>query len=429
MHPVDRPRRSFVVAVAIAGATGLAVRILYVLLVASDAPPAGDGAYYHGLANALADGHGFVEPLALYDGRVVATAEHPPLYPLALAFVSLIGGTGELSHRLASCLLGASTVPLVGLAGRRLAGERAGLIAAGLAALYPMLVILDGTLYAESLYLLLLAAVLLVALEAARRPSAGAALLLGALIGLATLTRNEAVLLLGLLAPPALWSRGGGWRRMALATVALVVVVAPWSAYSSVRFDALVPIATNTGVTLAGANCDTTYGDEALGQWSFQCTSGAGGDGAERSATLTRRGLRYAADHSGRLPAVAMVRVLRTWDLYRPWDQGAFYGLVIDGRNIDMQRAGLVVLWVLLPLAAAGAFVLRRRRRELWIVAAPAIMVTLAAVLSSGSSRLRAAGELTVVLLAAVAVDAWFRRRRGSTDRQPADIEGRTAVA
>jgi asparagine N-glycosylation enzyme membrane subunit Stt3 len=47
---------------------------------------------------------------------------------------SFVGLKTALWHRLASCVLGAITVGLVGLLGRRLAGDRAGLIAAVLAA-------------------------------------------------------------------------------------------------------------------------------------------------------------------------------------------------------------------------------------------------------------------------------------------------------
>ena len=44
---------------------------------------------------------------------------------------------------------------IVALLGRRLAGERAGLIAAGIAAIYPTLIAADGALMSETLYGLL----------------------------------------------------------------------------------------------------------------------------------------------------------------------------------------------------------------------------------------------------------------------------------
>ena len=45
-----------------------------------------------------------------------------------------------------SALVGTVTVVLVGLLARRVAGERAGLIAAAVAAVYPLLWLADGSL-------------------------------------------------------------------------------------------------------------------------------------------------------------------------------------------------------------------------------------------------------------------------------------------
>jgi dolichyl-phosphate-mannose--protein O-mannosyl transferase len=70
---------------------------------------------------------------------------------------SRVGLDTPLDHRLASCLLGVAAVVVIGLAARRVAGDLAGLIAAGLAAVYPQLWINDGMLISESLYVLFIA--------------------------------------------------------------------------------------------------------------------------------------------------------------------------------------------------------------------------------------------------------------------------------
>src|SRR5207244_8269490 len=105
----------------------------------------------------------------------------------------------------------------VGLIARRLGGPRAGLIAAGIAAVYPVLVAADGAMMSETLYGLLIAAALLTALRLLdRQPGPPLAAALGALIGLATLTRAEALLLLPLLAWPV--AARAQARRLLLAT-------------------------------------------------------------------------------------------------------------------------------------------------------------------------------------------------------------------
>src|SRR5204862_6489197 len=89
----------------------------------------------------VADGRGYIEPFvnAAY-GTGVATAAHPPLYPTVLAGLSFLGLDGVLAHRALGAFLGGATIVLVALIGRRVGGERVGLAAAGIAALYPLLV-------------------------------------------------------------------------------------------------------------------------------------------------------------------------------------------------------------------------------------------------------------------------------------------------
>ena len=81
---------------------------------------------------------------------------------------------------------------------RRLAGDRAGLLAAGIAAAYPDLVAADGALMTESLFGALAAGMLLAALRLADAPGTGRAAVLGVVAGVAALARSEALLLLPL---------------------------------------------------------------------------------------------------------------------------------------------------------------------------------------------------------------------------------------
>jgi hypothetical protein len=69
------------------------------------------------------------------------------------------------------------------------------------------------------------------------------------------------------------------------------------------------------------------------------------------------------------------------------------------------------MFWLLAPLAIAGAWLLHRRRQPLVILLMPVAMVTLTALLTYGSTRFRFAAEPSIVVLAAVALDALVRRR------------------
>src|SRR5687768_3178814 len=111
---------------------------------------------FHQVAQHLADGDGFAQAF-----RDEPTAEHPPGWEVVLAAADLVGGNGYLSHRLLGALIGTVTVVLIGLLGRRVGGPAVGLVAAGLAAVYPMLWAADVSLMSETLYGALLVAALL----------------------------------------------------------------------------------------------------------------------------------------------------------------------------------------------------------------------------------------------------------------------------
>ena len=198
------------------------------------------------------------------------------------------------------------------LLGREIAGRRVGMIAAGIAALYPVWWLSDSLLQAEALYMPLVAGTLLLAYRVWKRPSLGRAAALGFVGALAALTRSEGVLLLVLVAVCVLLLRHGlaGIRRFQLLAVVLLVAaatVAPWLVYNATRFDRPVLMSTNDGATLADTNCPAAYSGPGLGLYIFQCHVPAvdeSGDESDRARNLTEVGLRYARDHADRLPVV-----------------------------------------------------------------------------------------------------------------------------
>jgi 4-amino-4-deoxy-L-arabinose transferase-like glycosyltransferase len=400
-------------------AAAMALRLLYVLVLARHVSMSGDASFFHAEANLVADGEGFVEPFvhSAY-GIDVATAAHPPLYTLWLSLGSLLGGDGLLEHRALGALTGGACIVVIALLGRRAGGERVGLMAAALAAVYPLLVAADGALMSESLYGLLIASSLLVALRLHERRDLHSAAALGALIGLAALTRGEALLLIPLLALP-LAVRGGGRRaaRALLVGAACLVVLAPWTIRNASAFDRLTLIAHNDSTVLAGANCAETYGGRDMGSWRFDCISERRSfREGEQAARWRSEGLRYARDHAGRLALVVPVRVLRTWGAYQPRRQVAF----AESRARWAERAGIVAYFLLLPLAVAGAVGLwARSRPALLVLLSPALLVTISSAIGYGVPRFRHAFEPSLVVLAALGLAALLERRRRTTATPP----------
>ena len=353
----------------------------------TDAGIQGDARSFHFVAQHLANGDGFRQ--AFVDEP---TAEYPPLWEVVLAGADVVGANGITSHRLVGALIGTITVVLVGLLARRVAGNAVGLVAAGIAALYPMLWAADVSLMSEPLYGMLLVATLLCATY--RRP-----VLLGALIGLTALARGEALALIVLLVVPLFWRQ---WKPMALAFLAFVVVLTPWTVRNLVTFEEPVLISNNSNGILIGANCPETYHGDLIGYWRFQCylPKKAGEDESEYFLRNREAGIEYMQDNLDRLPPVMGARFLRLLDM---WDRGqSIYINSAEGRSGKATEWGIYAFWVLLPLAIAGAVIQRRRRAPLWVLLAPVVLVVAVALATYGTTRFRFAAEPSVCILAAI---------------------------
>jgi 4-amino-4-deoxy-L-arabinose transferase-like glycosyltransferase len=419
------PRRVGVVAAMV---VGLAVRLVYVLGPARDRALDGDAAYYHGLARVLADGHGFVEPLAfVVTGERVASATHPPLFPLVLALPTSLGVDTALGHRVVVALLGLAVVPLAALVARRLAGPAAGVAAAAVAAVHPAFWMNDVNVLSEALVAPLVAATLLVALVARERDDHRPALALGALCGLGALTRGELLLLVPLLAVPLLRRRPA---HAAMAVGAALVVVAPWAAYNAARFDEPVLLSNNLGGTLASANCDGAWFGSRIGWWELGCHDDEvelAGDESTRDRRLRRAAVDYALDHPGRAPLVAAARVGRVWNVYAPLQTVRLDG--VEGRGEWPPRVGLAAFAVVVALGAIGARHLRRAGAPLLWLAAPVLLVTVVAAVFYGSPRFRVPADVALTVAAGIGASAVVRRGTTTPLRtpRPATPSSRTA--
>ncbi|MDQ1424974.1 MAG: hypothetical protein QOD72_2472, partial [Acidimicrobiaceae bacterium] len=146
----------------------------------------GDAVVYHEGAKLLVDGKGFIRPIEYeWNGKVVHAADHPPLFMLYLSAFTLVGLGTVVDHQLAGVLLGAVTVVLVGVAGRRIGSPRVGLIAAFLTATYALIWVNDLLVMSETLAITTTAGMVLAAYAYWQSRSRRAAIALGVLGGLA----------------------------------------------------------------------------------------------------------------------------------------------------------------------------------------------------------------------------------------------------
>jgi len=372
-----------------------------------------DAVYYVLQSEAVVQGRGFVRPLSS-----LANADHPPLTTLVISPATWLFGVSAdtAAQRLTMCFFGAGTVAGIGLLAREVRGPRVGLIAAGVAAVYPNLFMNDGVVMAESLAAMLVALALYAAYRVRSGGSTRALLGLGVCCGLAALARAELILLVPLVAVPVvLGASRAEWRTRLrpLATVVAVagVVIAPWVVRNMVVFEEPAFLSTGDGLVLLGANCDEVYSGPRIGVWSVGC--GLEVADHEDAAILSSRqrdaAFDYIGDHLGRTPVVVAARVGRLWGVFRPVQTVEFSQQ--EGRPAAAGYAGLAMYWVLVPLGIGGLVLLHRARRLVWPLVAPFVIVTVVAAAGYGSIRLRVPAEPSIVVLAAVAVDALWRRR------------------
>lgn len=392
----------------------------------------GDQTFYNGEANRLAMGDGFVE-WGVPGKHAPPAADHPPLTVVVLApmawlvmhgpFSWVNDPSGVTEERFYMALIGTLLVLLIGLLGRRIGGERVGLVAAFLAAIYPNLWVNDGLIMSETITCVTVVLALLLAYNLRDRPRVATAIACGAMCGLAGLARAELGLFIPLLAVPAALAARGVDRRThlrlaATAVAAAVVVMSPWVIYNESRFKDTTFVSTNDGLALAGSNCDHVYYGSAIGLTFLQppCIDDPQppGDQSQVSAIYRRRAFDYMSNHQSRMPVVVAARIGRTWSLYRPLDM-LLYNLA-EGKERVVNIAGIVAYYPLAALALVGGWLLvRRRRGMLWPLVIPAIALTVGVALTYGQTRFRSAAEPSIVILAAIAVTAgWdaFRRRR-----------------
>jgi len=268
---------------------GLGLRVGYAVERPAAPPP--DAEAYARIAESLhRDGSFDARPPGAAREAQPSSAYSPGL-PLLVAGIYELSGGAHLTFALVLlAILGAAGIPMAYLLGRRFAGPAAGLIGAGVLAIYPALLEYQGLLLTEPLAASLLATALALFFAAVDRsrpraqPGVRGGLWTwagtGAIFGLLALVRPEYLLLaFGL---PLLWLAGETLRRFmrpyrdkpaapgpfapalaatAVSLVATALVLAPWTIHNAIELGRFVPISTGGGKALfIGTNLDA-HGD------------------------------------------------------------------------------------------------------------------------------------------------------------------------
>lgn len=408
----DKRARNWRICISVAVAVGLGIRLASVLL-RPHVLPGGDPLEYVGQANLLTDGKGWIDPLLfMHHGLTVQTAKLPPFFTLLMAACSAVGFKSFFAHRVWSAILGSVAVPVAAMLGREVSGRKVGMLAAVLVAVYPNMWLSDGLVMSETISPIMAMLVVWAGYRMLRQPTPRRAAVLGVAIGFAALTRDELILLAVLvLLPVALLARqrtvGEKLKLAVVGGICTVLVIAPWVGFNLSRFSHRALISDQFGLTVAAANCDSSWHGQLRAYWSMPCAlasaTGVKGDESAVDPVALRKGLRYIGRHLGGLPSLEFDRLGRTFGFYRPLDQIHFDSF-IEGRPELWSFVGLGMFYGFAAGSVVGAVLLRRRGVPVFPMIAVGIDVIVAVLLTYGQTRFRASLEPMLVILTSVVI-------------------------
>lgn len=340
-------------------------------------------------------------------------------FPAIVAAARWLVGDEYLRVQLAlTVLVGLSPLLVHRLVRRQLGSERAGRLAGVAALFWPTFVRFGTTLYSDSIALM----VFLVHLNATP-PRAGSRDgprfpwarwgLSGLLLGLCMHIRPMYLLYSPVAALLALWNPIGLRRRLlsgALLAAGCLFIVAPWSAYLSIREGKPILLSANAGETLAGGlnpglvemerssvlvtpeNRATWVGP---GKWlppeqtGFLSPDEQNLPYPEASALLSERATRWVRSHPREALYLTGRKLLYLWGLYPPWN------------GLAQSLLGNFPLLALVGSAFVALARVRGHLRELAVFWTLPVFSSAVACVSWGSWRFRMPGDVGLIALAA----------------------------
>ena len=359
----------------------------------------------------------------------IPSASTQPLYGWFLIAVYWIGGRNWWAVGIAQTAVAACTAVLVYEIGRRTISPRAGLIAAVVATLQPYLIWHDLHVNREILDQPLGAAMFLLALLVANRPSPRLAAAFGLVSGVAILS-NSRLLVLPLAFTAYLLWRKAGWVAAALVPVLAAVALAPWVIRNKVQVGCFA--LTTDARALWKANNVNTYATLKSGKWIDDVPIPP-----PLSHLLTPTQARDIYTSSGRKVNVHECAQESKWEhpVFQFWEHH-------PGTKVKLMVQATRMLWSPAVTADAGGPSTGGIFHSLRHLAEPAYMIplyvlalvglflvstpfrvlalvflgynTLAAWVFAGTTRYRVPWDFVLALLAAAALDRWPLRRSPS---------------
>ena len=416
-------------------AIGLAARIALALHagIATPPVPGSDASEHDSYAWNLAQGHGYRGVSPDVKSPTGGLLDHPSAYRAPGASVLWAGIYWIFGHRygpirLAQCALDTLTILLLYRIARICYGDAVALLSAGVYAIWPTALLYSNLLGSEPLYAFLFCWSLLLSLQFAGHPTWLRAAAAGALLGLALLTRGNAVMMVALLIPwgivqfrrtPRLVIRA-----CAIPLIAVIMLV-PWTIRNYRVLHAFVPLETGGGDVLLGsynrviANDPLYYGywvfpTAYLPEYAQQIT--APNDEVIRDRIEIRLAARWTLDHPEKWWYLLESRFRRSWTPFLQPKSPLLYRLGM------MASWGPVLVLLILGFVPTAIYFLRTNHPG-WILHVGIFHFVLSALVFWGASRFRYPVEGLCIILASATLVWLCKRARSKTAIAPGSLD------
>ncbi len=379
----------------------LVVRILYlILIVGPDAFPLNiDSIEHHMIATSLVEGRGYT----LYGQP---SAYRAPFLTYFMALHYLLFGQSFLMVRLGMILLSLCLIGGVYLLGAEIFSPRAGLWAAGMAAIYPHLIFYNARIFTETPFTLFSLLAIWFFIRLMRSPSrknlAGTVVFLS----LAILTRPAGIALLIIMVAFILFKQINRLNiKIALfILVFTMVLMSPWIVRNYVVFHRIIPVTTQGGVVLWVSNNHYVayhpyyYGMHRLYQYLPGAARLIPDDEIARSSYATQYTGQFIRSYPGDIPRLLWNKMRRFWE--KDFSTGS-------ARRWMYEYSYLMIL-----LLAAGGVIMairagNRKTVYLWLILLASF---LPALIFWAGARIRLPAEPVLILFAAYLLSEIYRR-------------------
>jgi 4-amino-4-deoxy-L-arabinose transferase-like glycosyltransferase len=379
---------------------------------------------------------GFSPDVVGPDGMAVAhlTAYRSPGTSFYWAGLYRVFGHRYSVVRVSELLLDLLTILLIYGIGYKCYGRTVALLAAAIYAVWPTALIYTSQLASEIQYTFLFCCFILLSLQFAERKSWTLAIGAGFMLGLALLTRGNAIFMVALMVPWGAWQfRKVPYaliRSLAIPIVALLTLV-PWAVRNFSVFHAVIPFQTGGGDVLLGSyNRITAYDPSEYGYWVYAVSSlpeyraqiAAPNNEVVRDQVEKRLAMQWLRSHPDTWWYFIEAKFRRSWTPF------------LQPQSPLPYRVGMLVSWgPVLVLFVLGviptAICSLRTNSPSWILHMGILHFVLTAEVFWGSSRFRYPVEGLIIIVASATLVWLYEHLSGRAASRTSTAEASSAAA